>query len=124
MMTKINELRGRLADQGFRQTWDEISAATGIRKATLLAMSKGRLKQWRPEYIDVLCAYFKVSVGELLVAESVSLPVQLDLRPDRVGKKIGERSAIQGTMIKPDPANAAEQAKAMVYKLKGMAKKD
>ena len=124
MMTKINELKGRLADQGLRQTWDDISAATGIRKATLLAISKGRLKQWRPEYIDALCAYFKVSVGELLVAESMSLPVQLDLRPDRAGKKIGERSALKGTMIEPYPANATEQTKTTVDKLKKMAQTD
>ena len=123
MITRINELRGRLADQGQRQTWDEISAATGIRKATLLAMSKGRLKQWRPEYVDALCAYFNISVDQLLVAESVKLPLQLYLRPDRAGKKVGERSAVNGTLIKPDPENEKEQAQAMFDKLKSMAKK-
>jgi len=123
MMTRINELRGRLADQGFRQTWDEISAATGIRKATLLAMSKGRLKQWRPEYVDALCAYFNISVEQLLVTESVKLPLQLELRPDRAGKKIGERSGVKGTLIKPVPEKAKEQAQLMVDKLKSMAKK-
>lgn len=93
MKTRINELKGRLADQSLRQTWDDISAATGIRKATLLAISKGKLKQWRPEYIDALCAYFNISVGDLLTAESVNLPLHLDLRPDRAGKKVGERTS-------------------------------
>lgn len=90
MRTRINELKGRMADRGKRATWEEISQATGIRMATLLEISRGRLKQWRPEYIDALCAYFGVEVGDLLIADPVDLPLELNLRPDRRGKKVGE----------------------------------
>lgn len=90
MRTRIDELKGRMADDGRRVTWEEMSAATGIRMATLLEISKGRLKQWRPEYIDALCAYFGVEVGDLLIADPVALPLELNLRPDRRGKRVGE----------------------------------
>ena len=41
MRTRINELKGRMADEGRRATWEEMSDATGIRMATLLDISKG-----------------------------------------------------------------------------------
>lgn len=47
--------------------------------ALLLEISKGRLKQWRPEYVDALCQYFGVPVGELLIADAVDLPLDLNL---------------------------------------------
>jgi DNA-binding Xre family transcriptional regulator len=96
MKTRINELRGRAADQGKRVTWKELSTVLGIRELTLVALSKGELRQLRPEYIDALCSYFSdllgetIGPGDLLIAERVALPLKLNIRPDRRGKRVGE----------------------------------
>ncbi len=95
MRSSLNELRGRLADLGRPVTWDELAAATGIRKATLIDLSRGQLKLLRPEFIDALCSYFTqqlgepIGAGDLLVAETVMLPLELNIRPDRAGKRPG-----------------------------------
>lgn len=96
MKTRLNELKGRMADRGRAATWDQIAEATGIRKGTLIALGKGELKQIRPEYIDALCTYYSqmleedVHPGVLLVVEPVKLPLALNIRPDRHGKRVGE----------------------------------
>ena len=83
MQIKIGELKVRASRGGERLTWEEIEAATGIRRPTLLAMNNGTAKQVRPEHLDALCRFFKVSVEELLEAEFVELPLQLNIRPDK-----------------------------------------
>ena len=55
MKFHLNELKGRDADAKKPSTWDDISDATGIRKATLIALAKGDAKMMRPEYLDALC---------------------------------------------------------------------
>jgi hypothetical protein len=98
MRSRLNELRGRLADQGHVVIWDQLAAATGIRKATLIDLSRGQLKLLRPEFVDALCTYFSqqlgepVDAGDLLVADRVALPLALNLRPDRACKRPGEKS--------------------------------
>lgn len=91
MKTHLNELKGRNADRKHPSTWDDIAAATGIRKATLISIGKGNARTLRPEYIDALCTYFGVAVDQLITADSVKLPLQLDIRPDRQGKQVGDR---------------------------------
>lgn len=90
MIIRLNALRGELADRGRKISLDELAEATGIDKKTLIRLGKGRVKSLRPEYIDALCAYFDVGTGELLEAEPIDLPLRLNIRPDRAGKRVGE----------------------------------
>lgn len=88
MKFKLNEIRGRLADQGNTLSWNEISEATGIGKQALITMARGDFRQIRPEYIDALCQYFKVDPSGLIQPEPVDLPLSLEIRPDRHGVPI------------------------------------
>jgi DNA-binding Xre family transcriptional regulator len=83
MQIKIGELKARAQRAVGRFTWEDIETATGIRRATLTAMNNGTAKQVRPEHLDALCKLFRVSIAELLEAEDVELPLQLNVRPDR-----------------------------------------
>ena len=83
MQIKIGELKARASRAGNRLTWEEIETATGIRQPTLIAMNNGTAKQIRPEHLDALCKFFEVELKELLEAEDVKLPLQLNVRPDR-----------------------------------------
>lgn len=80
MRINLNRIMGERADTGQRESWIELSEKTGIRRATLYAISRGELKQLRPEHIDALCTHFGVSAGELIEAERVKLPIELNLR--------------------------------------------
>lgn len=80
MRINLNRLMGQRADSGQRDTWKELSEKTGVRRATLYAISRGELKQLRPEHIDALCTYYGVSAGEMIEAERVQLPIELNLR--------------------------------------------
>lgn len=91
MKFKLNEIKGRWADDGRGVSWDDIAAATGISKPTLLAMSKGSIKQVRPEYLDALCAFFGVDIAGLVQSEAVKLPLNLKIRPDRHGVPVGRK---------------------------------
>ena len=64
-------------------TWDKLSEATGIRKATLFAYNRGTSAALRTEHIDALCTLFAVPVANLLIAEVVELPLAQDLRQKR-----------------------------------------
>ncbi len=92
MIFRLNALRGEMADRGKKNSLEEISSATGISRKALTELSKGRVRCPRPEYIDALCAYFNVGVGELIEAEPVTLPLKLNVRPDRRGARVGEKT--------------------------------
>lgn len=95
MLINLNQLRGKLEDRGQGVSLEDIAEATGISRNTLTEISKGRMKILRPEYIDALCTYFGVQVGELLEAEAIDLPINLVLRPDRRGARVGQRTKAQ-----------------------------
>ena len=92
MIIRLNELKGRLADAGRRVTLDDIATGTGINRTTLDNIIAGKLKEWRGDYIDALCAYFGVTAGDLIQAEPITLPLSLNIRPDRHGARVGERT--------------------------------
>lgn len=103
MRLKINEAKGRLADQGKRVSLNDIAEATGINTTTLDNISTGRIKEIRLDYIDALCAYFGVTAGELIQAEPVTLPLALNIRPDRHGAKVGQRTKGKSDPADPEP---------------------
>jgi DNA-binding Xre family transcriptional regulator len=83
MVFHLHTLRAREAERGNTLSWDDIAERTGIRRATLIAMANHEAKQVRPEYLDALCAFFRVGVNELMTPEPVALPLELNIRPDR-----------------------------------------
>lgn len=83
MRINLNRLIGERADGGRHESWIEIAEKTGIRRATLYSISRGEIKEFRPEHIDALCKYFEVTAGELIEAEDIAIPIELNLRPDR-----------------------------------------
>lgn len=92
MYIKLTELRGRRADRKLPSTLADVAAGTGIDLRTLESMSAQALKMYRREYIDAICAYFECTPDEAIGIDEVSLPLDLVLRPDRRGRKVGERS--------------------------------
>lgn len=90
MRFHIHSLKARAAEQGKRLTWDDIAEGTGIRKPMLFQIANGKARAIRPQYIDALCSFFRVGVEELMSADTVDLPIDLNLRPDRRGKRVGE----------------------------------
>lgn len=92
MQILLNKLRGQQVAEGKRGSLAAIADATGINRNTLTEISKGRLKTLRPEYIDALCAYFGVSACELVEAEPIALPVAFNIRPDRAGHRVGDKT--------------------------------
>ena len=92
MRLKINLLKAKMADEGKRITLDDIADGTGINRRTLDNIVAGRYNEIRYDYIDALCAYFGVTAGELIQAEPVTLPLALNIRPDRHGAKVGQRT--------------------------------
>jgi len=91
MRFHLHTLKARGAERGQPITWRDIASGTGIRMAVLLKIAKGEPRTIRPEYLDALCSYFGVGAGELMTPDEVELPLRMNLRPDRKGKKIGER---------------------------------
>lgn len=83
MQIRIGELKARASRGHTRLTWDDIETATGIRKQSLIAMNNGSAKQIRPEHLDALGKFFEVGVNDLLEFEDVTLPLQINVRPDR-----------------------------------------
>lgn len=115
MRINLNRLMGQRADSGQRDTWKELSEKTGVRRATLYAISRGELKQLRPEHIDALCTYYGVSAGEMIEAERVQLPIELNLRqsPGEDATPALAPTPIASTIRKPTsvpltPPNAAQ----------------
>lgn len=92
MRFHIYTLKARASEKGRRLTWDQLAEATGIRKSMLFRIARNQARMVRPEYIDALCTFFGVAVDELLTAESIDLPLNLDIRPDRKGKLIRPRA--------------------------------
>ena len=91
MKFHLRSLKARASEDGQKVTWRDVADGTGIRQLTLLRMAKNDVKCIRPEHIDALCAFFDCSVGDLMSAGPVQLPLKLVLRPDRRGKQIGEK---------------------------------
>ena len=87
----LRTLKARASESGRPVTWQDIVEETGISRATLLMIAGNKVRAIRPQYIDALCTFFDVEAGELISAERVDLPLQLDLRPDRRGKRFGEK---------------------------------
>lgn len=92
MIIKLNELKGRKADQGERVTLDDIAEGTGINRRTLDNLAAGRISEPRSEYLDALAVYFGVTPNELIEFEPVKLPLTLNIRPDRRGAKVGQQT--------------------------------
>lgn len=52
----------------------------------------------RPEYVDALSTYFAHELGvtvddiQIVRAEPVALPLDLNIRPDRAGRRVGEKA--------------------------------
>lgn len=90
MRLRINELRGRMADRGQSVSLQDIEDATGISRKALTEISKGRIRRLIPEYVDALCVYFGVDAGDLVEADPVDLPLDLNIRPDRRGRRVGQ----------------------------------
>lgn len=91
MQFHIRTLKARSAEQGRRLTWQDIAQGTGIRRPTLLNLADGKARAIKPDYVDALCTFFGVTAGDLITANEVSLPLTLNLRPDRRGKRFGQR---------------------------------
>lgn len=93
MRFHIRSLKARAAETGRSLTWQEVADGTGISKLTLLKLANNTARVIRPQYVDALCTFFGVGVDELISTEEVPLPLRLELRPDRYGKKVGEPSS-------------------------------
>lgn len=104
-----------MAERGEQISLRDIEDATGISRKALTEISKGRVRRIIPEYVDALCAYFGVGAGDLVEVEPVTLPLKLNIRPDRHGAIVGQR-----TKTPPPPATTPtadrlrEERKAML----------
>jgi hypothetical protein len=92
MLFHIHSLKARATEAGRPVTWQQIADGTGIRRPTLFKIAGNEARVIRPEYIDALCTFFGVTTGELMTAESVKVPLELAIRPDRRGKPIGRQA--------------------------------
>jgi DNA-binding Xre family transcriptional regulator len=90
MRFHLHTIKSKTAESGHRLTWQQIADATGIRESTLRSLANNRARTIRPEYVDALCTFLGVTAAELITAERVTLPLEMNLRPDRHGKQIGE----------------------------------
>lgn len=96
MLVKLNEYKGKLRDAGERVTNADIAEATGINLRTVENISRGELKEFRGEYIDAFAVYFARRLGvpveqiDLVAPEPIALPLALNIRPDRHGRRVGE----------------------------------
>lgn len=93
MYLKLGELRGKRADQGLPHSMEAVAAGTGIGLRMLEKIAAKDVKQYRHEYIDALCAFFECTPNDLIAVEPVELPLNLNIRPDRHGKRVGEKTA-------------------------------
>lgn len=101
MQILINRLRGALIAEGKRASMQTIADATGIDRNRLTKMANGQVKEIRLDYIDALCAFFGVTAGEVVQADPVALPLRLNLRPDRAGHKVGDKTKKRRRVRKP-----------------------
>lgn len=99
MRFHIYSLKAKATESGRRLTWQQIADGTGIRKVMLFKIARNEARVIRPEYIDALCTFFGVTIDELFTADSVDLPLNLDIRPDRKGKRIPRRAKITSSDV-------------------------
>lgn len=57
-----------------RITQQELSAATGVSRVTIIALSNGKAKGIQFRTLDQICSYIGCSVGELLTNEKAAQP--------------------------------------------------
>lgn len=96
MYLKLGELRGKRADRGLPSSLEAVAEGTGIDQRTLEKITAKGVKLYRREYIDALCAFFECTPSDLIAVEPISLPLKLDIRPDRHGVRVGNRTAKGG----------------------------
>lgn len=111
MQIRLNEYKGRLRDAGRRVSNDDIAKATGIGISTIDKIATGLLKELRVEYLDALANYFAAQLGlpveqiDLVAPEPIALPLRLNIRPDRHGKRVGQPSEESPAPEPIPPAN-------------------
>lgn len=93
MYLKLGALRGKRSDQGLPYSMEAIAEGTGIGLRTLEKLAAKEVKLYRGDYIDALCTFFECQPNDLIEVERVVLPLELDIRPDRHGVKVGEKTA-------------------------------
>lgn len=93
MKIRLLEVRAQRGEGGRPLSLRAVSVGTGIDLRTLENISAGNIKTLRLEYIDALCKFLRCTAGDLLMAEDVDLPLELNLRPDRHGKPVRQASA-------------------------------
>lgn len=92
MKLRLMALQARMAEKrGKRVSVRIIAADLGVSPASLFNMSTGKIKSFRGEYIDAICAYAGMTPGELLEAEPATWPLAA-VRPDRKRSHVGERT--------------------------------
>lgn len=92
MYIKLGELRGRRADKGLPSTMEAVALGTGIDLRTLENIAAQKLKMYRREYIDAICTFFECTPSDAIAVEPVVLPLNLVIRPDRRGVRVGKES--------------------------------
>ena len=93
MYLKLGALRGKRADQGLPHSMEAIAEGTGIGLRTLEKLAAKEVKLYRGDYIDALCTFFECQPNDLIALDRVELPLELEIRPDRQGVRIGEKTA-------------------------------
>ena len=97
MLLKLNEYKGKLRDAGKRVSNEDIANATGINLPSIEKILAGKMKEFRGEYLDAFAAYFATELGvpvseiDLIAFEPITLPLALNIRPDRHGRRVGEK---------------------------------
>lgn len=92
MYLKLGALRGARGDKNKPSSMESVAEGTGIDQRTLEKMVAKEIKLYRREYIDALCAFFECTPNDLIEVEPVKLPLKLDIRPDRHGVRVGEKT--------------------------------
>lgn len=92
MYLKLGKLRGELADRDLPASMEAVALGTGIDQRALEQMAAKKMKLYRREYIDALCAFFECTPNDLIEVEPVELPLKLEIRPDRHGVRVGKKT--------------------------------
>lgn len=114
MRIRLNEYKGRAADHGKRVSNEDVAVGTGISLRTVERISAGQMTEIRGEYIDAISTYFAelfdvdVSEIDLVVPDPVDLPLDLNIRPDRRGARVGQRTRRTNGHAAQRPENLSE----------------
>lgn len=114
MLVKLNEYKGKLRDAGRRISNGDIATATGINLRTIENISRGDIREFRGEYIDAFAAYFAQQLGvpldeiDLVAPEPITLPLTLNIRPDRHGARVGQRTKDAAIPLPPPATHPPE----------------